>query len=57
VPSQEQSYAGMEAGIYFFKPAGSLQLGNCAQLLELGYRFYFARVDKHIHILLLKGIK
>jgi len=54
MPSQDQNYAGMEAGIYFFKPAGSLTLGDCAQLVGQGYRFYFARAGKHIHIVLLK---
>ena len=54
MPGQDQNYAGRETGIYFIKPAGSLTLGTCAQLVGQGYRFYFARTGKHIHIVLLK---
>jgi len=54
VPSQEQSYAGRDAGIYFFKPALSLPMVACAPLLKRGYKFYFAKVDKHVHIVMLK---
>jgi hypothetical protein len=28
MPNINQSYAGMEAGVYFFKPAHDLQIGK-----------------------------
>ena len=54
MPSQEQSYAGRDAGIYFFKPADDLSVSECGQLEKQGYKYYFAKADEHIYILLLK---
>jgi len=57
MPSINQSYAGRDAGIYFFKPALSLPIVACAPLLKQGYKFYFTKVDKHVHIVMLKAVK
>jgi len=54
MPSINQSYAGMEAGVYFFKPAHDLQIGAYAPLVEQGYKHYMAKDSKHIYLLLLK---
>jgi len=54
MPSINQSYAGMEAGVYFFKPAHDLQIGAYAPLAEQGYKHYVAKDGKHIYLLFLK---
>jgi len=54
MPSINQSYAGMEAGVYFFKPAHDLQIGTYAPLAEQGYKHYMAKDGKHIYLLFLK---
>jgi len=54
MPSINQSYAGMGAGVYFFKPARDLQIGAYAPLVEQGYKHYMAKDSKHIYLLLLK---
>jgi len=54
MPSINQSYAGMEAGVYFFKPAHDLQIGKYISLVEQGYERHMAKDGKHIYLLFLK---
>ena len=54
MPSINQSYAGMEAGVYFFKPAYDLHIIEYLPLIGQGYKRYMAKDGKHIYLLFLK---
>jgi len=54
MPSINQSYAGMEAGVYFFKPAHDLHIIEYLPLIEQGYKRYMAKDGKNIYLLFLK---